>query len=205
MEQIEVKDGAGIIELLFDGFASCLVIQKALAVNWPDCKGSIGEYYSISDHSPLERDSYTTALNTALATGNEADQWHSIKHFLSLFANGTYQVSKSTIPIMESDFLKEGQVRYADHVPANQRFFGAFYPAFDAPESTIYSKTNQYIQPDRVAYYTELIKQGNRPTILTVGAYQAEGDAYSRNYLLDGHHKVEAYLQLQLPILRFPS
>ncbi len=35
--KIEITNGQYIIYIIFNNFASCLVIKKAMAVNWPDC------------------------------------------------------------------------------------------------------------------------------------------------------------------------
>lgn len=88
--EIQIDNGQNIIDIYFDGFASCLIIKKALAVNWPDCCGSVGEYYSISDYSIEERNFYTKKLNNILSEGSESEQIEIIKDFLNLFANGKY-------------------------------------------------------------------------------------------------------------------
>ncbi len=45
--EVKISNGQNLIQLLYDEFASCLVIEgTALTVNWPDCAGSVGEYYA---------------------------------------------------------------------------------------------------------------------------------------------------------------
>ena len=199
--EIEIKSGAGIIDILFDDVASCLILQKARAVNWPDCRGSIGEYYAISDYKPAERQAITGHLNDVLINGDEEEQLNLVAKFLNLFSNGTYEIGRSKIKISKASFLKSNQVQYSKQVPPNERFSGRFYPSYDdLNEHNIYTITNNHINVARVAFYTDLIKKGGEPTVLILGAYNRKSSEYSRAYILDGHHKVEAYLALKVDI-----
>ena len=199
--EIEITNGQGIINILFDDFASCLVICKPLAGSWPDCRGSVGEYYAISDYSTIEREQYTNDLNDYLINGNDENQIKCISRFLNLFANGIYKVGKSIIEVNQFSFLTNNQVFYSKQVPENEKFSGAFYPFYDDnAEPHIYSITNKYLNKERIEFYIELIKKGIKPTIIVFEVYNVESCEYSRSYVLDGHHKIEAYLKLKQPI-----
>jgi len=125
--EIEITNGQNVIQLLYDEFASCLVIENALTVNWPDCAGSVGEYYSVSNYSSKKRKELTENLNQVLIYGNKTEIFDSIKNFLTLFANGKYYVNLTDIKIDKTCFHHEGIGKYSDTVPENQRFTG-FYP-----------------------------------------------------------------------------
>lgn len=202
--EIEINNGQNIIDIFFDGFGSCLVIKKALAVNWPDCRGSIGEYYAISDYPIEERNFYTKTLDNVLSEGSESEQIEIIKDFLNLFANGKYSINKFSAKIDEIDFLASNQVEYSDIVPQNERFSGWFYPDYRKnSEPILFSITNDKIDENRVEYYCQLIKNGIKPTVLTFEVCNLLSSDYSCKYVLDGHHKIEAYIRLKenIPIL----
>ena len=196
--EIQIENGQNIIDIFFDDFASCLVIKKALAVNWPDCRGSVGEYYAISDYSIEERNFYTKTIDKAFSEGSDAEQIEIIKDFLNLFANGKYSINKFTAKVDEIDFLASNQVEYSDIVPQNERFFGCFYPDYRSnSEPILFSITNDKIDQNRVDYYCQLIRKGIKPTVLTFEVCNLLSSEYSCKYVLDGHHKIEAYLKLK--------
>lgn len=204
MTEVEIRQGQNIIDIYFDGFASCLIIKKALAVNWPDCRGSVGEYYSISNYSVEERNAYTATLNNVLAKGNDLEQIDAVKPFLNLFANGKYSINKFIAKVEELEFLGSNQVVYSDYVPVNERFFGRFFSNWKGKYSPIiYSITNDKINSDRVEFYCQLIEKGYRPTVVTFEVFNVLSSEYSRSYVLDGHHKIQAYLKLKkdIPII----
>ena len=126
--EIQITNGQNIIQLLSDDFASCLVIEGALSVNWPDCGGSIGEYYALSKYSSTKRRELTDKLNQLLIDGDEHEIYAAIKEFLTLFSNGTYRVGLGSMRLDTVRFLDEAQLGYADNIPMNRRFTGSFYP-----------------------------------------------------------------------------
>jgi len=199
--EIQIDNGQNIIDIFFDDFASCLVVKKALAVNWPDCRGSVGEYYSISDYSIEDRNFYTKNLDNTMSEGTDSEQMETTKDFLNLFANGKYSINKFIAKIDEVEFLTSNQAEYGDIVPQNERFFGWFYPDYRSnSEPLLFSITNNKIDHNRVEYYCELIRKGSKPTVLTFEVCNLLSSDYSCKYVLDGHHKIEAYLKLKLDI-----
>ena len=199
--EIQIENGQNIIDIFFDDFASCLVIKKALAVNWPDCRGSVGEYYAISDYSIEERNFYTKTIDNTFSEGSDAEQMEITKDFLNLFANGKYSINKFIAKVNEIDFLASNQVEYSDIVPQNERFFGCFYPDYRSnSEPILFSITNDKIDQKRVDYYCQLIRKGIKPTVLTFEVCNLLSSDYSCKYVLDGHHKIEAYLKLKVDI-----
>ncbi len=202
--EVEITNGQNIIDIFFNDFASCLVVKKALAVNWPDCRGSVGEYYAISDYAIEERNFYTDTINNVLIEGSDSEQIKIIKDFLKLFANGKYSINKFIARTDEIDFLASNQVIYSEHVPHNERFFGRYYPYYKGDaEPTLFSITNDKIDESRVEYYCQLIKKGIKPTVVTFDVCNLLSSEYSCTYVLDGHHKIKAYLKLKenIPVI----
>ncbi len=199
--EIQIDNGQNIIDIFFDDFASCLVVKKTLAVNWPDCRGSVGEYYSISDYSIEDRNFYTKNLDNVMTEGADSEQMEITKGFLNLFANGKYSINKFISKIDKIEFLASNQLVYSDIVPKNERFFGWFYPNYRSnSEPLLFSITNNKIDQNRVEYYCQLIRKGLKPTVLTFEVCNVLSSEYSCKYVLDGHHKIEAYLKLKVDI-----
>ncbi len=195
--EIEITNGKNIIDILFNDFASCLIIKKALAVNWPDCRGSIGEYYAISDYSVEERNFYTRNIDQALSVGSDTEQLEAITDFLHLFADGKYSVNKSVTNISNTEFLRGNRINQNDAVSEDERFFGGFYPYYLMnTDPKLFTITNDKIDNARVEYYCELIRTGMKPTVLIFDSCNILNSEYSCTYVLDGHHKIEAYIRL---------
>jgi hypothetical protein len=203
MTQVEITDGQGIIDIFCDGFASCLVVKKALAVNWPDCGGSIAEYYAISAHSVEERNYYTQSINESMIHGSDEEQMEIVKNFLGLFSNGNYKITKSLAECNQIEFMQSDGV-YGRFEPMHRNDLARwFYPDWELQFGhNICTITNDKINPERVDFYCDLIKKGIRPSILTISV--SSNITHSDNaFVLDGHHKIEAYLKLKenIPII----
>jgi hypothetical protein len=198
--EVEITNGQNIIQLLFDEFASCLVIETALTVNWPDCAGSVGQYYALSNFSSDKRNSLTSRLNQVLIDGEEEEVYNSIKEFLELFSNGIYNVNIYTMKLDTYNFMYEGQVEYSENVAMNERFSGAFYPYSYDKLNIFFTTPNHAINNDRVEYYKQIIQNGLRPKTITYELYSPINADYTACYLLDGHHKTKAYIELGLDI-----
>jgi len=198
--EVEITNGQNIIQLLFDEFASCLVIETALTVNWPDCAGSVGEYYALSSYSSDKRKTLTDSLNQVLIDGNEKDVFDSVKGFLNLFSNGNYNVNLDTTKLDNCNFMYEGQVQYSESVPLNRRFSGAFYPYPFDKKNIFFTVPNNSISNDRVEFYKKLIQNGARPKVITYELYSPTNADFTACYLIDGHHKTRAYIDLKIDI-----
>ena len=53
---INIKNGQHIIDILSDGFVSCLKIRKPIAVDWYDGAGSSGKYFAFTtNYKPIAK------------------------------------------------------------------------------------------------------------------------------------------------------
>jgi len=194
--EIHITHGQDIIKVLYDGFASCLIIRRPVAVNWPDFRGSVGEYYAVSELSEDEKIALADRLNRSLTEGTEAEIMMGIEDFLTLCENGTYQVNLGEIPFENSTF--HTIISLPDENAGTRRFSGWFYPFKDF--NYLYTLENKSINPERVQYYMELIKKGNRPKPIILNSLYNMDPQMSNAFVLDGHHKIEAYTRLKMDI-----
>lgn len=195
---VDVSEGQNIIKILSDSFLSCLIIKEALVVNWPDCRGSVGEYYAISNFTSEERYKLTNTLDSVLINGNEDQILESITYFLDLFSNGQYEIFFNELNLKKCSFHHENQVIYSELVPENEKFSNGFYPFEN--QDYFFTILNENLNSERIEYYTNLIKKGIKPKIIAFDTYNINTGCYSSSYILDGHHKIKAYLKLGLDI-----
>lgn len=201
---IKITQGQNVIQILYDEFVSCLKIKQALAVNWPDCAGSVGEYYAVSIFNSELRQSLTNELNSALLNGTEEQIYNSLKSFLNLFENGDYRLTKGIIPAKNYILCHEESIKYGETVPMEERFSGWFYPYPFDKEYLIFTRPKKSINHSRIEHYCNLIKNGERPKVLLYNLFSIETSNETATYILDGHHKLLAYkkLEIETPIIR---
>lgn len=195
--EIHITHGQGIIKALYDGFASCLIIRRPVAVNWPDSRGSVGEYYAVSELSEHEKIRLTDDLNRSLTDGTESEIIAGIEDFLKLFENGTYQVNLGTISSANSSFYMS-RTPPADQNTDQQKFSGWFYPFDDF--NYLYTLESKSIDPARTEFYIDLIRKGARPKPIIFYSLYHLDPMLSCAFVLDGHHKIEAYTRLKMDI-----
>jgi len=196
--EIHITHGQNVIKVLYDGFASCLIIKRPVVVNWPDSRGSVGEYFSVSELSEEEKITLADKLNRSLIHGTESEIMSGIEDFLSLFENGIYQVNLGTIPFENSNFYMSRPVPEDENNPDSRKFSGWFYPFQDF--NYLYTLESNSIDTDRVKYYMDLIRKGGRPKPIILYSLSNQDPQMSCAFVLDGHHKIEAYTKLQMDI-----
>ncbi|OAD39449.1 toxin-antitoxin system YwqK family antitoxin [Polaribacter atrinae] len=114
-----------------------------------------------------------------------------------VFANKTTNASNLEQVIKDhKDFLKENAISKK------------YYPSeiLEYTTSGIYTGDESFyatqpfdkIDQNRVKYFEEIIKNGERPFAILLNAYFASNDYDSSYYILDGHHKLLAYQNLKL-------
>lgn len=191
----EVNDGQGIIRIINDDQSNALIIKKPVAINWPDCRGSIGEYYAVSSYETQQREELTRQLDEVLVTGNKSEILKQTGIFLKLFETGKYTVHLGTLKLKGSDIIFD---RDSKSLPKNKDDFAYnFYPY---GENWVYlaSRTKDSIDPQRVAYYEGLIRNGLRPKVVVYTHYLSHDFSYCNYYIIDGHHKLLAYINLKI-------
>ena len=192
MTEIEVKNGKNIIQYIYD---SLIIKDVVNAFSWGG-NGTISAYYSVSDYSEAEKTKLTNELNNVLISGSDSSIVDSLKIFLNLFSNGVYSISYSKEKINpEEQLLKESINRGNKNSFQEKVFYGWAYLGYDCENYFISTIQNKNVNEDRIQYYIDLISKGEEPKVLTIGNYQVK-------YILDGHHKIEAYLRLdkEIPI-----
>lgn len=192
---IDITNGEGIIDLKSDGFSETLIIKKPLTANWHDNRGSIGEYYTVSKNFEDSKN-IVDSINNILEKGNIDESFNILKPFLKLFSNGKYRLEFYNIPREKAIFHFE-----VERGIMNDKNATSFYPEFYCDEY-FYTRPYYSINRKRINYYKRLIKKGTLPLVIIYNNYFIDGNELieSKNYILDGHHKLEAYRSLGMDI-----
>lgn len=187
----EVPDGLGLIEVTGDDGASLLLLGGRPAVlEGSDCCGSIGWLASRATGPGAPTTAEAKALTAWLAAPELAVDPLSgnflppdperLRPLLSLLAPGRYTMTAATAP----QPLRVVHPR-AEHV---ERWY--------ADEELALLTTDHWPPPDRdaVRTYVRRIRAGERPALVALSPAEDSIAAY----LLDGHHKLEAYHQARI-------
>lgn len=189
---IKVNNGQGIIWITASGMVECLIIQRPALAMWPDFQGSIGEYFSASAHTQEEKKNFTDTIDHFLLEGNEDQILNSIPDFMDLFANGDYEIRFGDINLQKTKFHKYHIFHY-DGDTSKKVFYGSLYPYNDY--EMFYTLHYNQINVERVDYYKKIIQDGARPKAIILCNSKS-----FRYYVLDGHHKIEAYTALGIDV-----
>lgn len=194
--QYQITQGQNIIRLIHDDFSNALLIQRPVAMNWPDCHGSIGEYYAVSNYHETQRELLSETLNQALASGDSETIFDRIRPFLELFENGDYTVNLQKIPLKSSYFAFDVDNK---ELPNRNRDFALNFYHWSEGEVYLGTRPESTFNPERIAYYEQQLLQGKRPKALVYTVYLSHHQyGYPHYYILDGHHKLQAYQKLNI-------
>jgi len=217
-----IKNGQGLLYIGYheDG-VSYLYFKRPLSVEWYDHGGSIAQYTVLLPYSKEYREQFLNRYREDVHKDYSTDieSLHTLLSPLwSLFENGFYELEYHTIPyncwdihyaydvhIADEDRKKEEYQSYRNERQKRNwqysSFFdyttSIFYPFDDFNFFATESKTK--LNEERIKYFEERIKKGERPFALVYRAFYTIFDEYSNEYVLDGHHKLEAYKNLKIP------
>ncbi|MGG9963126.1 hypothetical protein [Ferruginibacter sp. SUN106] len=195
---VNIENGQDIIDILSDGFVTCLKIQKPVAADWYDCAGSAGKYYSLTtDFEPV-----TKKFNEVLIKGDDTAILDTMAEFLKLFNSGEYTI------VISRDKRTDYELHYEYGTAGNSKQFtyGYYNPG---GENLMFTQLHSAINKKRVKEYEESIFYGGRPKAVVFQAYFNERGTYadgstwmntvdSPMFILDGHHKLLAYQNLNI-------
>lgn len=186
-ETATIESGRGVIDISFDGHVLCLSVLKPVAVDWYDNEGTMGKYFVLN---PEFDRTLVSELNDVLVSGTEASAKEKLLAFLELFVSGTYQIHSSERLLAFEDV-------HSEYRPADRSGFYR-YAFLNHNENTnlMFTQPHSAISAQRIAFYKDLIGSGGRPAALLLSTVDSDDNAA---FVLDGHHKILAYLQSGVP------
>jgi hypothetical protein len=188
---ITVPNGQGIIDILSDGFVTCLKIRKPIAADWYDNGGSAGKYFAFTpQYEPIAK-----AFNDVLINGDDAQILDSMSRFLQLFSAGEYSV------YIDRNNRTDYELHFAYGQSEDQPGFSyGYYNPGGA--NLMFTQPYARIDHGKVKEYETMIANGQRPKAVVFEAHFNDFDigesVDSPMYILDGHHKLLAYKNLNI-------
>lgn len=208
---MKIENSNDIIRIRFDGFLSCLFIKNPRAVDWPDHDGSVARYFACLPFNKWDRElqneiesrvSKVQSINELIDSG-----------FLDLLETGEYEFEiykeQPTSLIYNTNLYNSNETihwwtkeQLGDHRVAKPYFLNSFYPY---GLQLMFTQPFESLNPERIRYYEEEIRRGERPIAIAIrvmidkqGSLNSYQDTSynSTKYILDGHHKLVAYKNL---------
>lgn len=210
---IFVENGRSVISLKLNNLGSLLSITKPVALDWYDCRGSLGKYYvifsALNNHPMEDFEDFRNGLNAGTFSLESYIEF--LETFLQLFENGTYHIrimtdfdewgfaknlkNYNSCAVTRDDY-KTGnpqlrvQHRFSQMHSVSESYYGGYLFRFIATQPA------GQLEPERVTYYENLIKSGAAPIAFVLSG-ECPGDVESAPFVLDGHHKLQAYENLK--------
>lgn len=102
---------------------------------------------------------------------------------------------------VELDQMDELERKYADHLKMHREesdsglveFTTSWFYTGANDDSYIATRPRYEIDQERVTYFEKQIADGARPWAMLMRAVDVQDDQYSATFILDGHHKLQAY------------
>jgi len=223
--EFEITNGRDIIAIERCYLGSYFRIKDPVTLVWDHCRESIGHYLCMLPYDEGQRNEMQQAIQEGLNqdfTGRTDELRNMLSPLFPLFRNGKYRIryfgfdtgndpDSATRSFNESiyPYYPKGVTRLEDASVViaaceewnkkneQQREYiyqtDNLYPGDDRYFAT---RPKEEIDFERVAYFEELIQRGARPFVILYAA--PEQDPTLPGFILDGHHKVEAYTNLKL-------
>lgn len=193
-ETIIIENGKNIIDIIDDGFVTCLKIRKPIAIYcWYYCEENSCNYFLLNtDHERIDN---LYSFNETLVNGNDEEIKNEINLFLNIFASGKYKISFDNGLITNNEDYSELNMNY---ININGSSIYSYSYCNSETYSMMFTQPYSYISQKKVNYYREIIKNGGRPKIITFE--NTIKNIYDNTiFILDGHHKALAYFSLKIP------
>ncbi len=176
-EIFELENSSSQISLRGDSFESAILFEgQPIAFHWSDCQGSVDQYLvrSSNDDDPTQTLKQIRQLVNDETSDLPLSQ--SLEGLLSMFEPGQYLLK--AIELDEYDYLKP------------KKSHCNYYPYEDILIST---QPSIQLNEEAVLQHMKSIKAGKKPKLITASVHQN----IQTMYVLDGHHKLEAYQRLE--------
>jgi len=215
--EFEITNGQGVLSIGCDRdmTISIFSFKRPLSVSWYDGHGSVGQYCLNLPMSREYREKFLYLYQEGL-TKDYSDNIEGLKQLLSplfpLFENGYYELKYYYAEVTSFypdtvDKSKEMEIFNTYRAEKKVKDYNGkerySYGFMDVTTTNIYysnylfsTQPKEELDAKRIEHFKKVIKNGERPFVLVYSIYYYFNDSYSHKYILDGHHKLEAYMEL---------
>jgi len=203
--KVENKDG--IIDIVFDGFLSSLIIKDPRIADWPDCEGTIARYYACFPTNPTNRKELKNLEENIKSIKSLNDFIES--GFTKLLKSGNYEFElwedKPTEYLYNTSLINSNKIIFNWHKEriGKYRVAKPYSPNSYYPygRQLMFTEPFESLDPERIKHYENLITKGERPKAIVIRLLNMEQEdedggqpmTNTTKYILDGHHKLIAY------------
>jgi len=181
-------EGKGLISIVYDGSTDLLKIDNNII-----CLNTLGPFQGISNSFFIHANCDSNYINDLLQKVGfnlysnfdlSKERYDSLTSFLSFFETGIFYVSK---PLVFSFANPDSKCKLV-------------CGGFGSQNCPIFlTKNNNKLNQKLIDKYKTEIKKGERPIILAYRKDYYKGSEVGHSYVIDGHHKLMAYSQLEIP------
>ena len=231
-----IENGENICSIGMSDIGSYIRFNYPLTVVWNDCKGSVGQYFSVLPYNEEYRNIVQTKIIENLNqdfTENIESLYQILSPLFPIFKNGNYllqffnnknkeffEYKSSTDNFKESRYfdlevifptestnvkntneVRKKYKQFLKEIKKSKEFYASSLLDYSTNniytgiESLYATQPYQNIDKNRVEYFENIIKKGERPFAIIFNAY-FDLNYDSANFILDGHHKLIAYKKL---------
>lgn len=173
-----LRDGRGLIEVKGGSQETALLVEgKAVALNWDDCAGSIGQYLVMTGHQGSQEFLWRLREFVAGPFDTGCRMSEQLMPLLSLFVPGVYCLTfepGSAVTDVGVTAQPVGNVALQNYYPYGRNL--------------IPTQTRDSLREERVSHYRIRIMRGKAHVVVTTCAEGAWCE-----FIIDGHHKLAAY------------
>lgn len=198
----ENKGGSGLIRFEMDEFMEVLFVKDPILSTFSDCDDSSGELFALNGNA--NREELRSEFVTSLLDGRVDGIYEKLPSLLEVMSPGIYLASSFKVDLPNTRVLQEYWIC--------EKELKYYSGAFCEPMQVIFTRDKRTMNQERIRYFEELIKFGGRPKCLLFDWIHVSSlldGYYGRNlnyvdklhvsYVLDGHHKFCAYMNLKMP------
>ncbi|RYD60724.1 MAG: hypothetical protein EOP84_36620, partial [Verrucomicrobiaceae bacterium] len=163
--------------------AVLLLGGRPLLYHWSDCRGSVAQSLVYGTAATNQRNADPLKLlETTIST--ESSLLSCIAPIIPALAPGEYSLNYFAAPQLYD------VVEFDEHWDANRDAIG-YYPGCG---SFVTTEPKSALSEERVSFFEQKIRDGERPVLLTVSVKEGWSD-----FVIDGHHKLAAYTRSRIP------
>lgn len=222
--KFKIANGLNHISIGMSDIGSYFNFKTPLSLAWYDCAGSLAKYLcvfpDVNNFRKTVQDNIQKNIDNDYSDNLEA-LFKLLEPILNILEDGEYSLNfyscgdkrlityKTSSDNFTKVHLSNYSIEIADHIKTSgmdseeldlEKTTYNFYEGNSVSFVSTESKSN--IDRNRVEYFEELIRKGKRPFAIIFSSHffpnDGEADWISEKFIIDGHHKLIAYSNLNI-------
>lgn len=188
-----------MVSIETDGYLYCYKNKVYLTADWPDNAGSMGRILSIYKNQN-EALILSKEINDSLIFDKKLSE-KTLNNILQIFPSGEYDISEIEVTYLHQLNITNFKETFVSTI-------NGYYPYMGCTkgDDLVLTQSKRFLNSDRIKYYENLIKEKVFPKIIVLESSFSEVNDLgckvihaSPRFIVDGHHKLRAYENLNIP------